>query len=370
VSAPALAAAAPRPVAGTREARPVACYLPDFCQPRMVLAVVLIAELVAIVLTLARRDAVLSFWLALATASLFLLWCGLVTAALLCAARRGLARLDAPRLTVASFAIMLATTLALSEATYWLGRMTLSSFGTATDFFPTHHLSFVLGNLAIASIISALLLRYFYVTHQWRMNVEMEARSRVAALHARIRPHFLFNSMNTIASLTRTNPELAEQAVEDLADLFRASIGDAGHQIELRDELEMARVYQRIEQLRLGHRLAVDWRVHALPEHALIPALTVQPLLENAIYHGIEPRPEGGTVTVTGEREGDMLYISVSNPLPPGEGLHRHEGNRMALANIRERLLLACGQRARLAIEPGTDTFRVTLAFPLREQGA
>jgi two-component system sensor histidine kinase AlgZ len=370
VSTPALAAAAPRPVAGPREARPGAGYLPDFCQPRMVLAVVLIAELVAIVLTLARRDAVESFWLALATASLFLLWCGLVTAALLCAARRVLAQLDAPRLTIASFTIMLATTLALSEATWWLGRVTMSSFGTGTDLFPEDHLSFVLGNLGIASIISALLLRYFYVTHQWRMNVEMEARSRVAALHARIRPHFLFNSMNTIASLTRTNPEIAEQAVEDLAELFRASIGDAGLQIELREELAMARVYQRIEQLRLGSRLHVDWRVDGLPERALIPALTLQPLLENAIYHGIEPQPEGGTVTVTGERHGDMLYLSVANPLPPGESMHRHEGNRMALANIRERLLLACGRRAKLAIDDGPDTFRVTVAFPYREKGA
>jgi two-component system, LytTR family, sensor histidine kinase AlgZ len=295
---------------------------------------------------------------------------GLISASVLCVARPRLARLDAPRLTLVAFALLLAITLALSEATYWLGHVALAYFGTTTEFFPVHHSSFIFGNLGIASIISALLLRYFYVTHQWRMNVEMEARSRVAALQARIRPHFLFNSMNTIASLTRSNPELAEQAVEDLADLFRASLGEAGHQIEMRDELEMARVYQRIEQLRLGERLIVDWQIQQLPDHALIPALTVQPLLENAIYHGIEPRPDGGTVTVTGEQHGDMLYICVANPLPPGTSLHRHEGNRMALANIRERLLLAYGERARLAIEPGAESFRVTVMFPLHEAAA
>jgi two-component system, LytTR family, sensor histidine kinase AlgZ len=364
------AAAAASRAASNIESRPTSTYLPDFCQARMVLAVVLIAELVAIVLTLARREAVQSFWLDLATASLFLLWVGLVNAAVLCAARPRLWHLEAPRLTLVSFVLMLLVTLLLSEATWWLGRLAFTSFGTATDFFPSRHLSFVFGNLGIASIISALLLRYFYVTHQWRMNVEMEAQSRVAALQARIRPHFLFNSMNTIASLTRTNPELAEQAVEDLAELFRASIGEAGNQISLREELETARVYQRIEQLRLGERLVVDWQTQQLPAQALIPALTVQPLLENAIYHGIEPRPDGGIVTVTGERHGDMLFISVANPLPPGAGLSRHEGNRMALANIRERLLLAYGEQARLSIEPGAESFRVTVMFPMREAAA
>jgi two-component system sensor histidine kinase AlgZ len=352
------------------ESRPTSFYLPDLCQPRVVLAVVLIAELVAIVLVLARRDAGRSFWLDLATASLFLLWVGLVTAAILCAMRSRLARLDATRLTVASFGLMLATTWALSEATWWLGQAAFASFGTTTEFFPVHHASFVLGNLGIASIISALLLRYFYVSHQWRMNVEREARSRVAALQARIRPHFLFNSMNTIAALTRSNPELAEQAVEDLADLFRASIGEAGNQIEIAQEIEIARVYQRIEQLRLGSRLTVDWQVQRLPPRALIPALTVQPLLENAIYHGIEPLPEGGTVTVSGDQQGDMLYISVSNPLPSATPSHRPEGNRMALANISERLALAYGQRARLAVEPGDGSYRVTVMFPAQEKAA
>jgi two-component system sensor histidine kinase AlgZ len=335
-----------------------------------VLAVVLVAELVAIVLTLARREASESFWLDLATASLFLLWTALLSASILCGARASLARFDETRVTIVSFLLILAVTLALSEATWWLGRTAFAWFGTATDFFPSSHLSFVFGNLAIAGIIGALLLRYFYVTHQWRLNVEMEAHSRVAALQARIRPHFLFNSMNTIASLTRSDPELAEQAVEDLAELFRASIGDPGHQIEMRDELEMARVYQRIEQLRLGKRLNVDWQVQQLPAHALIPALTVQPLLENAIYHGIEPRPDGGTVTVTGEQRGDMLYISIANPLPPATDASRRDGNRMALANIRERLALAYGERAGLAIEPTTDSFTVTVSIPMHEAAA
>jgi two-component system, LytTR family, sensor histidine kinase AlgZ len=144
------------------------------------------------------------------------------------------------------------------------------------------------------------MLRYFWVAAQWRRNVEAEARSRIRALQARIRPHFLFNSMNTIAALTRSDPARAEEAVEDLADLFRASLSDATSTVTLKEELELSRIYQRIEQHRLGDRLAVEWRIKALPLRARIPALSVQPLLENAIYHGIEQLAGGGTVVVEG----------------------------------------------------------------------
>ena len=149
-------------------------------------------------------------------------------------------------------------------------------------------------------MVTALALRYFYVTHEWRHNVELQAKARVHALQARIRPHFLFNSMNTIAALTRSNPARAEEAVQDLAELFRANLNEKRSQIPLAEEIDVARTYQRMEQLRLGDRLRVDWKVDSLPTDALVPGLTLQPLLENAIYHGVEPRPDGGVVTVTG----------------------------------------------------------------------
>src|SRR5579884_4258162 len=121
--------------------------------------------------------------------------------------------------------------------------------------------------------------------------------------------------MNTIASLTRSNPALAEQAVQDLADLFRANLNEQRNVLRLEEELEIARIYQRIEELRLGERLRVDWKIEALPRNALVPGLMLQPLLENAIYHGIEPRPEGGTVTVTGEVSGRLITVVVRNPV-------------------------------------------------------
>src|SRR6201994_1893394 len=190
----------------------------------------------------------------------------------------------------------------------------------------------------------------------------MQATARVHALQARIRPHFLFNSMNTIAALTRTNPELAEQAVQDLADLFRANLNEQRNVLRLEEELEVAHTYQRIEELRLGERLNVDWKIDALPRDALVPGLMLQPLLENAIYHGIEPRPDGGTVTVTGDVAGRLITIVVRNPV--GDVRSQREGNRLALANIRERLGLLYGERGLVKSGRFDNEFIVTLRFP------
>jgi two-component system sensor histidine kinase AlgZ len=174
--------------------------------------------------------------------------------------------------------------------------------------------------------------------------------------------------MNTIAALTRSNPPRAEAAVQDLADLFRATLSDKRETITLAEELEVARTYQRMEQLRLGARLQVEWKTEALPANALVPGLMIQPLLENAIYHGIEPRAEGGTVTISGEVGGGLVTIVVRNPLDPVPG-HR-EGNRLALANIRERLSLMYGERALMKSGRFDAEYIVTLRFPLIEKPA
>jgi len=193
---------------------------------------------------------------------------------------------------------------------------------------------------------------------------ELEARSRIRALQARIRPHFLFNSLNTVASLTRSDPERAEEAIEDLADLFRVSLSDARAQITLREELEVARIYQRIEQLRLGERLQVRWNVADLPSDAIVPSLLLQPLLENAIGHGIEPLPQGGTVTVLGRCDGDEIVVEIENPVSATARAVR-SGNRMALDNIRQRLELVFPGRSGVEVADSADAYRVRLRFPL-----
>ena len=196
------------------------------------------------------------------------------------------------------------------------------------------HAGFLLRTFAISAIVIALAMRYLYVSSEWRRSIVLEAQSRISALQALIRPHFLFNSMNTIASLTRSDPARAEEAVEDLADLLRANLGGPKDRTTLKEELEVAAIYQRIEKLRLGDRLQVDWRVDYLPMRALIPSLTIQPLLENAIYHGIELLPEGGQVVVSGDRDGEQLRIEIANPVAADEE-RATSGNKMALANIR-----------------------------------
>ena len=134
----------------------------------------------------------------------------------------------------------------------------------------------------------------------------------------------------------------------------------------LKQELEIAAIYQRIEKLRLGDRLSVRWDIGELPLRANIPHLTIQPLLENAIYHGIELLPDGGEVTVTGRREDKDLVISMSNPVARGNGRSKH-GNKMAMSNIRQRFELAYGSRAAVDVSAGKDQFTVTLRFPLEK---
>ncbi len=338
-------------------------YLPDFCSAPMTIAIVLLAELLALVLTLARQPGETLFWIDLARASMFLLWIGLGSAFVMCRAQPFLRGRDTLQITVISLALLMLSAGVISEAAWWAGRYyTMRTGGISGEMFPATHWPFVFRNVTISAIVGALMLRYFYVTHQWRHNVQMEARSRIQALQARIRPHFLFNSMNTIAALTRTDPEIAEQVVEDLADLFRASLAEGKQLVHLREEFEMARIYERIEQLRLGDRLQVVWQVDDLPPRALIPGLTVQPLLENAIYHGIEPLPGGGAVHIAGRVENRRIIIEITNPVSPQ--VAPRPGNQMALANVRQRLELAFGARGALEVDSNERQFRVRVHLP------
>ena len=347
---------------------PPAIYLPDLCTPRAALAVVLIIELTAVVLSLARTPSGVSFWTDLGRTSTFLLWIGLMLASVLCSARERLARLGVAHGSALVLALVTAIVTLVSQAALLAGHSAFIRALGAQALFPQEQWGFLARNVLISLIVAGLALRYFYVKHEWRRNVEMQARARVHALQARIRPHFLYNSMNTIAALTRSDPACAEQAVQDLADLFRASLSEKRDTLTLAEELSVARIYQRIEQLRLGPRLQVRWDVDALPPDALVPGLMLQPLLENAIYHGIEPRVDGGIIEVSGELSGGQITIVVRNPVAPAQS--DREGNRLALANIRERLALMYGQRALVKAGRFDAEYIVTLRFPHVESRA
>jgi two-component system sensor histidine kinase AlgZ len=337
--------------------------LPDFCAARAVLAIALIVELTAVVLSLARIGPSTALWIDLARTSLFLLWIGFGCAAVLCVLRKHLDGWSLPVASIIALGLMVAVVALVTEASLWLMHNPWFSVQGGAGATPSAAWHFRLGNLGIGLVVSALALRYFHVSGEWRRNVELQARARVHALQARIRPHFLFNSMNTIAALTRTSPAQAEDAVQDLADLFRATLSEQRQHITLAEELEIARTYQRIEQLRLGERLQVLWEVADLPAGAKVPSLIIQPLLENAIYHGIEPRRNGGIVSVSGVLDGQVIGITVRNPLPEA-GEPTREGHRLALANIRERLELMYPEQARVEAGRQGDEFVVRLRFP------
>ncbi|MCW5576836.1 MAG: histidine kinase, partial [Burkholderiales bacterium] len=185
---------------------------------------------------------------------------------------------------------------------------------------------------------------------------------------ARIRPHFLFNSINAVLSLVRQEPRRAEAALEDLAGLFRALMADNSELTPISREIELCRQYLDLEQLRLGDRLRVEWHVDDMPADALVPPLALQPLLENAVYHGIEPAEAPGVVSIRIHVAGDRLHVALSNPYRAGGG--HHAGNRMALANIRERLQLHFDVAAELTTRVGEDTYEVRMVMPYRKAAA
>jgi two-component system, LytTR family, sensor histidine kinase AlgZ len=337
--------------------------LPDFCSPRAVLTVLLIVTLTALLLALSSAGFGPQFWTDLARNVLFLVWTGLLGAGLLCALRPIIAAQSAARGAALVLGLIVALVAVVSAVSSWIMSSPWLNPDDILGAAPEEHWLFLMRNVLIGLIIGALALRYFYVAQQWRLNVESQARSRVNALQARIRPHFLYNSMNTIAALTRSDPMRAEEAVQDLADLFRANLNEKRSMISLKEELESARIYQRIEQLRMGERLRVRWDVKDLPMRALVPALTVQPLLENAIGHGVEQLPDGGEVVVEGNSADGIVRLRVRNPLPPGDSAAR-SGHGIALDNIRERFELLYGSKAGLTSGPAGDEFVVELRFP------
>ena len=339
-----------------------ALFLLNFCGIRMVFVIVIIAQLFAFVLALAPLSQPSDIrWQNLGLISLFVQWCALGTAATLCLIRPWLCRFTNTQTAVLSYLIMLFVIGMISEGAFWLT--------PRLDLDPQHHWNFLLRNLLIGAIISGPVLRYFYVQHQWRRRIQAESEARLQALQSRIRPHFLFNSMNTIASLTRSQPEQAEMAVENLADLFRASLSDARQRFTLKEELELCQRYLQIELLRLGdERLKVVWHTDSLPDDALIPALTLQPLLENAIYHGIELLTEGGVIEISGQLTNKQIEISLKNPLSISDATAHQKGNQIAQDNIRERLQAFFTRNADLSVIDEDSYYIVTLIFPYETQ--
>lgn len=212
----------------------------------------------------------------------------------------------------------------------------------------------------LAGLLSLLLLHYFSLRQRALSPALGEAR--LAALQARIRPHFLFNSLNAAIALIRSRPEKAEMVLENLADLFRAQMADPGRTSTLEREIELARMYLAIESERLGERLNVHWNIDAALDAGL-PPLLLQPLVENAVHHGVERCRAGGEIRVRAEIKGGQLLLSVSNPLS-AEQDSAHQGNRMALDNLRERLALFYDAEASLQVAQADGQYHTMVRLP------
>jgi len=335
-------------------------FLPDLCQAQSILFLVLIAELLVVVVVLADGNLINFDWTKLGLTSLFVQWVVLASAALLCNFRPVLMRMSTAYATITGYTLILSLTLIFSVIGEW---MTLDDMG-----WNAAKTGIIVRNIIVAAVMAGIAFRYFFLQHQLRRQEQAELNSRIQALQSRIRPHFLFNSMNIIASLISIDPETAETVVEDLSMLFRASLNDSSNlPVPLSEELDLCRKYVHIESLRLDDRLRVSWQIEVDPNTVKIPLLTLQPLLENAIYHGIQPLPEGGEVSVNIQRQDGKLVARISNPVPNDDD-HNEPGNRMALDNIKRRLEAIYGSGASIVSIRGENSFTTTISYPLEDE--
>jgi two-component system sensor histidine kinase AlgZ len=213
---------------------------------------------------------------------------------------------------------------------------------------------------ASGALLSALLVAALV----WRTKARAPAgtRAQLAELQARIRPHFLFNTLNSAIALVREEPAKAENLLEDLSELFRHALADTKEAVPLWQELELAEHYLAIEQVRFGERLKVEWSIDASASKARLPSLILQPLVENAVKHGVEPSPDGAMVRISTKRRGGVVIIKVTNTVPAGSG---RRGHGLALDNVRQRLTLLHDVQGRFQSALVNGVFQVRLEIPV-----
>jgi two-component system sensor histidine kinase AlgZ len=319
--------------------------LPNFCNLGVMLRTLLVANLFIASAAVVRAPRLETAGLEFALMAAFCEPAILITIGAACVLRPVLHRVG----YAASLALLVLLVLAVSGGVYWV----------AANVREASALSFPQVGL-LSLLVAAFTLAYFDLRS--RALAPAIAEARIQALQSRIRPHFLYNSINAALSLIRSEPRRAEVVLEDMADLFRVLMADNRTLAPLSAELQLTRQYLEIESLRLGDRLRVSWRTDTMPADALVPPLVLQPLVENAVYHGIEPRADGGEIAIEVGLAGRQLYMTLTNPLP--EATRGTGGNRMALANIRERLQLHYDAEASMKSEAKDGLYRVTIRLP------
>ena len=218
--------------------------------------------------------------------------------------------------------------------------------------------SAVTGGLLAALLVTALVLRA-------RGNTPAQTQARLTELQSRIRPHFLFNTLNSAIALVRAEPAKAEALLEDLSDLFRYALAEPNLTTTLAQEIELAQRYLSIEQVRFGERLQIQWQLDESVHSALLPPLLLQPLVENAIRHGVEPNPRGGKLQVRTEKRGNEALIQIINTMPTTPSTSPTAGNGIALDNVRARLSLLHDLQGSFNARERDGLYVVRLSVPL-----
>jgi two-component system sensor histidine kinase AlgZ len=332
-------------------------YPPSFCTWELLLTVMVITEVSVVLVGMGRGG--VQGWLWLGVTSIYAQWMALFCASGLCVMGGWTGRWSARGAWIGSWLIVVLLAAVFSYAAWFAAGV------TSFKGFPEQPGTLVLKSTFAVGLVAVVIFRYLLIRSRWRSELIAQAEARVQALQARIRPHFLFNSLNTVASLIPVDPQNAEAAILDLADIFRGSMRRADRLISLEDELRLARQYLDMEKRRLGNRLEIDWRVDELPPAASVLPLMLQPLLENAVGHGIQSHPEGGKIVVYGRSEGERIVVTIGNPIAAeGSG---SGGHGMAIDNIRERLQLAFGSRATLLTNQDAEQFYAVLSVPYVE---
>ncbi len=330
-----------------------ALQLPYLCHGRFVLRLVVLAQAIAVVLAFSPGITT-DPWYRLGVISLFVHWVALLTTVCLCYFRQQLNKLQPIPLLMFCTVVFASCTILVSLAAYvWLSAQPIA--------IPQGMLAFTLANLMICLIVAIIAVQFFIIHSEKNQQVKAQSRAELTALQARIEPHFLFNSLNTVAELTQINPDAAEKALLDLSALFRAAL-HAGEIVTLAEELQLAQQYLSLEQWRLGSRMQVNWELPANLPNLTLPALTVQPLLENAVRHGIEQSVATAILNISLIESRRAVTLVITNPIAAKNT--SRAGNGIALNNIRQRLELHYGEAAQLHSALNDGRFRVKLVLP------
>ncbi|CAA0102396.1 Sensor histidine kinase BtsS [Zhongshania aliphaticivorans] len=338
------------------ESAPRVSFIGDLSSPQSLLVMVLLGSLLAIMYTLLKSGVQYFDWVLLGLSGMFTIWCLLGAAFILHLLKPVFNRLSTAATASCCFLICLLWVSCVAVLGQWFIHGNLHGVTWIFDGWA------ILEVLIVAAVLLGVGIRYAYISLQYRLREQSSLHARLDALHARIRPHFLFNSLNSISSLISSSPEKAEQAVEDLAALFRANLQNGMSIVSWSEERDLCERYLRIERSRLAERLQVNWQHTDLDGDVLVPSLLLQPLIENAIVHGIQLLPAGGVVNIVAFKNDDMIEIEVKNPVPTA--LSSGDGNGMASENIRLRLQALFGDRANFSGQLSNGQYRAKVVFP------